>query len=828
MKLAFLGGAYEVGASCILLIIDHKNILLDCGVRQSTSKDPLPDLRLIQDMGGIDAIIISHAHLDHTGCLPIVSKEYPDAKIYTTKMTKELIKVLLYDSIKIMNNHEAEIPLYAEQDVENMLNKIYPMSYEAGIYIINGIKLTFYNAGHIAGAACAYIEGNEGAFFYSGDFSIFPQRTVEGAKLPKLRPDAAIFEATYGDRLHSNREAEEEKLIELAEECVRKKGKMLIPAFALGRAQEVLLILKKAINKKKLKEINIYVDGMVRNINSVYEFNPLFLKGSLGKKILKGGKPFYDDHIRPIETKEQREQILEDSESCIIVSSSGMLTGGPSQYYAEKIVGMENGYIVITGYQDEEAPGRKLINLLEQEPQDRVIEINNKKLPVRCRVEQIGLSAHSDKGEIKALVQHICHKNIFLVHGGETSIAALSKNLAGEIRGRIYTPKCGEVIDIYIKNKREQWKKQIPSVMNKKELLEVQSIPELWRFINESYGDRLFTIEEINFIWSGTRKIKSSEAERVQKLMLSSPYFETDSRRLFLFKVKNEEEVAEALEPGELKQNELNDMIYQYFSEYGYKKASIMLNEKKIRLNFDFPGAVGGSIKEKIEKFHEKTSWMVDINENVNINAASETIKELIGEENIKKISFYGAKDAVTVFINVHMECSDIIKKFKEKTGLDITLFEEGEVSTKLQADFYVSGSDKRIEQNEALASIDAAFREEDFRPYKKGIKDNEKGKYIELSFISPAVGMRYSKKIEDISQRIGWDIAISNSVNQNEVIKIAAETMKKEGIILKKNPSFNPSNNSVTVKLQGNTKETFEDTKQVFENETGCQLIFM
>jgi hypothetical protein len=130
------------------------------------------------------------------------------------------------------------------------------------------------------------------------------------------------------------------------------------------------------------------------------------------------------------------------------------------------------------------------------------------------------------------------------------------------------------------------------------------------------------------------------------------------------------------------------------------------------------------------------------------------------------------------------------------------------------------------LEQNEALAVIDAAFREEEFKPYKKGIKNNEKGKYIELTFISPSVGRRYDKKIEDISQKIGWDIAISNSVNQNEVIRIAAEIMKEKGIILKKNPSYNSSDNSVTVKLQGNAEEAFEEIKQTFKNKTGCSLI--
>lgn len=292
MELDFLGGALEVGGSSILLNISGKNILFDAGIRQSSTKDSLPNFRAIQDYGDIDAIIISHAHLDHIGSLPLISKEYPNAKIYMNNMTKDLVKVLLYDSLKIMNNREGEIPLYAEVDVKNTLDRVFPINYEVKFNIFEEMYITFYNAGHIAGASLIYLQSSEGAVFYSGDFSVFSQRTVEGAKIPKLRPDVAIVESTYGDKLHSNREIEEKALIQTVNECIENNGKMIIPAFALGRAQEVLLILKGAMNKGSLKKVKIYVDGMVRDINRVYKNNPLYLRNSLGKKILKGIEPF--------------------------------------------------------------------------------------------------------------------------------------------------------------------------------------------------------------------------------------------------------------------------------------------------------------------------------------------------------------------------------------------------------------------------------------------------------------------------------------------------------------------------------------------------------
>ncbi len=225
MNLHFSGGAMEIGGSCIYVQIAGKKILLDCGIRQSASKDPIPDFRTIQEQGGVDAMIISHAHMDHIGTLPIISKAYPQARIYMTAMTADLTRVLLYDSLKIMNYKEDEIPHYSQQDVLDMLGRVFPVGFQTPFPLFEEVTLTFYPAGHIAGAACVYLVTEEGSLFYSGDFSAFAQRTIEGIRIPKLRPDVSIVETTYGNRLHANRMVEEKRLVELVRTCILEKKK---------------------------------------------------------------------------------------------------------------------------------------------------------------------------------------------------------------------------------------------------------------------------------------------------------------------------------------------------------------------------------------------------------------------------------------------------------------------------------------------------------------------------------------------------------------------------------------------------------------------------
>ena len=205
----------------------------------------------------------------------------------------------------------------------------------------------------------------------------------------------------------------------------------MIPAFALGRAQEVLLILRAAIQNQEIPAVPVYVDGMVRDINIMYTRNPTYLKNALGKRILKGNEPFYTKEIQAVAPMQKREELLSGSDPVVFLSSSGMLTGGPSVEYARKLASSENACIIITGYQDEESPGRQLLDLLEN-PEAASLTLNGTSVPVKCRIEQVGLSAHGDKLEIENLLDRLSSRHIFLVHGNQDVIEELGQELAGQ------------------------------------------------------------------------------------------------------------------------------------------------------------------------------------------------------------------------------------------------------------------------------------------------------------------------------------------------------------------------------------------------------------
>ena len=820
MDISFLGGASEVGASSILVNINGKNILMDCGIRQGASKDVLPDFRTIQEKGGVDAIIISHAHMDHIGAVPVIAKEYPLAKIYCNNMTKDLMRVLFNDSLKIMNNREVEIPLYSEGDVESVLNKTYTYNFEVPFSLFDDITVTFYMAGHIPGASCVYVTSPKESIFYSGDFSLFPQINVEGSKIPKLRPDVAILESTYGDKLHANRKLEEERLVDILNNKIGKGGKVLIPAFALGRAQEVILILKKAINNKKMPKVKVYVDGMVRSINTAFKRNPLYLRQSLCKKILKGIEPFYDENIIAIEKKEQRDEILKAEETCIIISSSGMVTGGPSQYYAEKLLSDENSTIIISGYQDEESPGRKILNLFEVEKKDRKLEINNRIIPVKCDIEKVQLSAHGDKSEIKGLYERLTPKHLFLVHGNREVIENLGKEMSTSTIGGIYTPMVGDSYDINVKNPRKQFNRILNYLMNKQEEINEDNLKELRMFVRDKYFNRLFTAEELLTIWNKNIKRSEEEIQHFQNILIESPYFESDIRRLFMFEPTSEDDLEKLLKKQELNQTDVNNILSEKLSKYNFKKIGLKVDEKTAIIYFDFPLVVSKEIYNVIDEIKEEIKWNVEVSNQTNFNALDTAIREAFDYNGIKKISHNQFDNNVTLKIENQEDFNlDVIRKeILEKTGYNI-LFKDSDASKQVAV-----AKEEVIDQNRLIGLIDNAFSNAKYKPYKKSIITIG---YMKLSFISPKAGLTYQNKIEEISRDSGWKLEVNNSYNQNEIMNLAESLCRSFDIELKKRPSFNPQNGSVKIQIVNEVSEDkFNEFKEKFFEMTASDIL--
>ncbi len=850
VQLDFLGGAMEIGGSAILVEMAGQRILLDSGIRQKAGVDPLPDFRRIQERGGVDAIVVSHAHMDHTGTLPVISKAYPNARIYATAMTIDLARVLLYDSIKLMDRQQEGIPAYAQKDVEALFERMAGLRYEQEMEILPGVSLTLYQAGHIAGAACVLLRSADGTVFYSGDFSAFAQNTIEGIRLPKLRPDIAIVESTYGDRLHSNRQIEEKQLVETAAECVEKGGKMLIPTFALGRAQEVLLILKRAMARGELPKVRVYVDGMVRDMNTAYMRNPWFLKSALARQIGKGHDIFYSEEIVPVGPKDKREELVNMEGAAIFVSSSGMLTGGPSVEYAKRIAPMENGYIVITGYQDEEAPGRQILELLESpEGEERFLALGDTRVPVRCTLRKAGLSAHGDKSEIEGLLESLSARNVFLVHGDREVIPKLAAGLELDYRTRIFTPEAGNSECVWLKSPRQQLKKVFPYTMQKEAGLEGKE-KEFYQYLQEHYPGRKFTLEDMAFIWYGRHGQTEEVLCDLQQCLLESRYFAQDNRRLFLFVCRSGEELArEEQKDSLMTPQRLQEKIEQYFAGLPYKKISYFMEKEEVLLKFDFPYEVREQFPKAAADFSEDTGWTVSCGTDPNEHAMQMLLQGYFGTA-IQRISIRKQEECVEVRLGRQPEpelLNKAVRDFESRTGYFLLFDGAGEGAGRTgqaSADgaafkreekraglsfFEPSGADmakaKMLEQNLAFSRIDSEFGPARHAPYKKSIQSDGSGRYIQLFFLSPALGYRQKDVLQRCADKTGWRIAIAPGVNQNAVITYAAQCCQMHGVECRKLPSYQPGEQRLVLKLCGEYEQTEQVCREI-EEETGVPCV--
>lgn len=819
MEIIFLGGAREVGASCVLIKAGGKNILIDCGIRMK--EDKLPNLQLIREFGGVDVCLISHAHLDHIGSLPLIAREYPHVFFYTNQPTKDLVKVLLYDSLRIMEIAEDEIPIYAEKNVEDLLDRTLTYGFNFTFEPADGVKVTFFPAGHILGASMIFIQTQEGSILYTGDFSTDKQLTVDKASVPKVRPDIVICESTYGDRLHTNRSFEEERLFNTVEEVISQGGKVLIPAFAIGRAQEIILILRNYMKKKKVN-FNVFIDGMVREVIRVYRNNPTYLSSRYYKRVLKGEEIFLDDNVNVVSDKKQREEIISSSDPCVIISSSGMLTGGPSVFYAEKIVQSQNALIAITGYQDEEAPGRKLLELAELPENERKIELNGKEYDVKCRVEKYGLSAHADRDSILGFLAMLKPKTVVFAHGSDEAISQLSDMAVKEIEASILIPQNGEINSISIEKPRRQLSFFNVKKLSNIEPLNEENIKDLWEYLVECKQEaNHITAEHAILIWNGKQLLERDEVNRVYELLKSSPYFEQNPRKPYLFRILSRTEVEEKLKPKPMEQNKMRELAFEMFEGFGLYKVGMNIEKNVVTFYFNFP-TVANKLEDKIKEFEKKTLWKVEVNPNINLTYAQKYLQQLLENFGAKilKFSYNPLMNAIVVKPNKEFDSmKKLSSKFFDETGIELIFDIEKKEDKKIK----VQNKD-RMEQNKALLLIDLYFENEKDKVYKKSIKDG--GRYIELSFVTPFVAERYKDKLDELSQKTGWEIRVSQTINQVEMINILSEILSKYNIEIQKNPSIYPTAREVRLKLNESVDEEFlKRISDEFFKRTGFYL---
>jgi predicted metal-dependent RNase len=463
MRLTFYGGAGEVGRSCVLLEDHDKNLMMDAGIKlgEKTEYPLIGDMELKR----IHDIAITHAHLDHCGYLPHVHSKNAKPRIWVTKPTRDLMGILLSDYHRIQNDkiarnfagrdEPANAPrretqrLFGIKDVNSVMQDariLEPEEQAMG----SDFRFTLHPSGHILGSSMIRVP-DSGGVIYTGDICMRKTRILDACQ-QGLSARTLIMESTYGKRedvIPSYKESAM-KLVATVNKTLNAGGHVIIPSFAVGRGQEILMILDDYMRSGALAQSRIYIEGMIGKAMRIYRHNAYYANDDIKRRILMSeDDPFKSPSFHTPKNKD-REDVLK--EPCIIVTTSGMLSGGPVLFYLEKLGTDPRNKLVFVGFQ---APGTRGAKILEGE---RKIQIKDKEIELKLQVEQIKISGHADFNELVQFVKSIKGlKRVFVVHGEETDLPEALGKQSDLTSQFVYCPKRDVQLTMRITNNGIQW-----------------------------------------------------------------------------------------------------------------------------------------------------------------------------------------------------------------------------------------------------------------------------------------------------------------------------------------------------------------------------------
>ncbi|XP_017141016.1 cleavage and polyadenylation specificity factor 73 [Drosophila miranda] len=446
-----LGAGQEVGRSCIMLEFKGKKIMLDCGIHPGLSgMDALPYVDLIE-ADEIDLLFISHFHLDHCGALPwFLMKTSFKGRCFMTHATKAIYRWMLSDYIKI-SNISTEQMLYTEADLEASMEKIETINFHEERDVM-GVRFCAYNAGHVLGAAMFMIEIAGIKILYTGDFSRQEDRHLMAAEVPPMKPDVLITESTYGTHIHEKREDRENRFTSLVQKTVLQGGRCLIPVFALGRAQELLLILDEFWSQNpELHEIPIYyASSLAKKCMAVYQTYINAMNDRIRRQIAVNN-PFVFRHISNLKGIDH----FEDIGPCVIMASPGMMQSGLSRELFESWCTDPKNGVIIAGYCVEGTLAKTVLS----EPEE-ITTLSGQKLPLNMSVDYISFSAHTDYQQTSEFIRLLRPTHVVLVHGEQNEMSRLKLALQREYEAdastdiKFYNPRNTHAVDLYFRGEK--------------------------------------------------------------------------------------------------------------------------------------------------------------------------------------------------------------------------------------------------------------------------------------------------------------------------------------------------------------------------------------
>lgn len=432
VRVTALGGFRQVGRSCVLVQTEESNVLMDCGINPSAkpgSTDNYPYLNAPElDLGKLDAVILTHAHMDHCGMIPYLYKMGYDGPLYCTKPTRDLMIMLTLDYIGLAHSENQKAP-YDSSAIKKAVKRTITPDYGEVTDITPDMRLTLRNSGHIIGSALTHIHVGEGLhnILYTGDYNYDKTEMLRPADTNFQRVETMITESTYGgreDKQESRSEANK-KFLSKVKQTLNKGGKVIVPVFAVGRSQEVLGLLADEMARDYF-DYPVYIDGMIKAANALHTAYPEYLSNKVQKKVYEDDSPFLMDNIQAIGSHREREEVCNDEQPAVILTTSGMLTGGPVLSYLENLADDPQNALIFVGYQAEGTLGRKI-----QSGRDRV-EIGGDKVDVKLdRSTVSGFSAHSDRQQIINFAKNLrsSPNKVLTNHGEESKCFSLASGL---------------------------------------------------------------------------------------------------------------------------------------------------------------------------------------------------------------------------------------------------------------------------------------------------------------------------------------------------------------------------------------------------------------
>jgi len=453
IKVVPLGAGQDVGRSCIIATLGGKTIMLDCGMHMGyRDAQRYPDFASIARSAGvgggrpdftrcIDAVIVTHFHLDHCGALPYFTERCGyDGPIYMTYPTKAVCPILLEDFRRIMlqrDGGDASL-LFSEQDVKNCMAKVIGLNLHQTVQVAPDFEIRPYYAGHVLGAAMFWVRVGHESLVYTGDYNTTPDRHLGAAEIDVLEPDLLITESTYATTIRDSKRVREREFLEQVHQCVKGGGKVLIPVFALGRAQELCILLETYWERMRI-EVPIYFSaGLVERANDYYR---LFINwtNEKMKTTFAERNAFEFRHIKTFDRA-----LLDHPSPMVLFASPGMLHAGTSLEVFKRWCGHPGNLVIIPGYCTVGTVGNKVLTATTEE-----VQLDpHTRVQVRCAVKQMSFSAHADARGILNMIRHCRPRHVMLVHGEKDKMAFLQKKIRMEMGLPCDYPPNGKLLEI--------------------------------------------------------------------------------------------------------------------------------------------------------------------------------------------------------------------------------------------------------------------------------------------------------------------------------------------------------------------------------------------